>query len=159
MKKLSDAERLQSIMSNVDTSGGPDACWPWVGTARTVTRGGYPLTRWRGRSQTMPRVVLCIARGVPDSPGLVCRHVCDNPSCCNPAHLIPGTALDNMRDCIERDRRAKKYRAHNRVKKLTDDQVRAIRQDWRPLRAVADDYGVSVSVVSTVRRGKAKAGV
>lgn len=33
---------------------------------------------------------------IPD--GLMVRHSCNNPPCCNPEHLSTGTALDNARD-------------------------------------------------------------
>jgi HNH endonuclease len=39
---------------------------------------------------------------VPD--GLVVRHTCDRPDCCNPAHLIAGTKRDNFRDMEQRRR-------------------------------------------------------
>lgn len=32
----------------------------------------------------------------------VIRHTCDNPFCCNPKHLIHGTARDNQKDRLKR---------------------------------------------------------
>lgn len=45
------------------------------------------------------RVAYYIATG--ETPALL-RHTCDNPPCCNPHHLLPGTQQDNMRDAVER---------------------------------------------------------
>lgn len=39
---------------------------------------------------------------IPD--GMLAIHSCDNPRCVNPAHLRPGTHLDNTQDAIERGR-------------------------------------------------------
>lgn len=36
--------------------------------------------------------------------GLLVRHTCDNPPCCNPAHLITGTQAQNTADMMERGR-------------------------------------------------------
>ena len=47
------------------------------------------------------RVAYYLATG--ETPALL-RHTCDNPPCCNPDHLLPGTQQDNMRDAVERGR-------------------------------------------------------
>ena len=52
------------------------------------------------------RVVYEAVNGpIPD--GLVVRHTCDNPPCCNPDHLVVGTQAENMRDRDERGRHGK----------------------------------------------------
>ena len=45
-----------------------------------------------------------IANAEPIPPGMVVRHTCDNPRCCNPAHLILGTDKDNTDDMLTRNR-------------------------------------------------------
>ena len=48
--------------------------------------------------------------GLPKAPDLelVLRHLCDNKPCCNPAHLLPGTASENVRDVIHAKREGRK---------------------------------------------------
>lgn len=40
----------------------------------------------------------------PVATGLVVRHACDRPECCNPGHLLVGTQKDNAKDASKRDR-------------------------------------------------------
>lgn len=89
-----------------DSSGGPDACWPWL---RVTGNGGYGEMKYKRlphrnitcRAHRMA-LILKLQRGI--TPGLMALHSCDNPVCVNPAHLREGTALDNRRDCLERGR-------------------------------------------------------
>lgn len=69
----------------------PDACWPW---GRSLD---YGRTKRNGRSTLTHRIAFEFAFGsIPD--GMCVLHRCDNPPCCNPAHLFLGTRADNNRD-------------------------------------------------------------
>lgn len=77
-----------------------DECWPWT---RARYRNGYGAFSVGGRHTTAHRVALVLSGGHIET-GQVARHTCDNPPCCNPRHVVAGTQVQNMADCIERDR-------------------------------------------------------
>jgi len=79
--------------------GRSDDCWPWMGG----TVKGYGQFKVQGRMLKAHRVAFLIANGL-DPVGLMVRHTCDNPPCCNGGHLIKGTGADNQADCIARGR-------------------------------------------------------
>lgn len=81
---------------------------------------------------------------------MVC-HSCDNPSCCNPEHLFLGTALDNKADCVSKGRHVKGSSVFWKAK-LTEDDVLTIRADNRTSYAVAEQYGVSATLVQQIRK-------
>lgn len=77
---------------------GPDDCWPWL---RAVDRDGYGWftvgTHRDHRPYRAHRIAFIISFGViPDTVHVL--HDCDNPPCCNPAHLWPGSNAENIRD-------------------------------------------------------------
>ncbi len=51
----------------------------------------------------------------------IIRHICDNPRCINPEHLLKGTHADNVQDRVDRNRSAIGER--NGRSKLTEEQV------------------------------------
>jgi hypothetical protein len=90
-------ERILKFIDRRDVA----ECWPWLGTKRQDGYGYF----WRDgvRVYAHRAVRELFFGGIPD--GAVVRHSCDNPRCVNPMHLLTGSHLDNMRDCIERGRR------------------------------------------------------
>lgn len=87
----------------VDTRAGATACWPWKAS---LDSSGYGKVSYMGRSVTAHRVARAMSAGGV-KPGDVVRHTCDNPKCCNPAHLLVGTQFDNIADRQARGRQAR----------------------------------------------------
>ncbi len=91
----------QRFWKHVDRRG-PDECWPWTGT---VSHNGYGRFWLNGRNTPARRFAWECANG-PMPPGMLGLHTCDNPPCCNPKHIFPGTQLDNIRDRDAKGRQA-----------------------------------------------------
>lgn len=90
---------LERFLALTDRTGGPNACHPWT-AARTES--GYGVFHVDGRQVRATRWILGHLRGRPlESHEFACHH-CDNPPCCNPAHLYVGDAAANARDREER---------------------------------------------------------
>lgn len=124
-----------------------DECWHWKGGGHVRE---YGRLTFEGVWRQAHHVAFKLTFG--DWPPYL-RHSCDNPSCCNPAHLLAGTHDDNMADKVERDRQTRGEASVHA--KLTEDQVRAIRADTRKHEDIAADYGVDSSHISRVKTGKA----
>ena len=135
---------------NKVNQGQPDECWEWqAGT----DRDGYGRFWLDGRHEQAHRVAYCIENG--ELPEVV-RHACDNPSCCNPAHLEGGTQKDNMRDRCRRDCTAKG--SHNGRAKLDAETVRELRRRQKredvTYQNLAEEVGVSYWTVKDAILGK-----
>ena len=142
----------ERFWSHVDTSGGADSCWPWTAVR---DRDGYGLfTVKAGKQRVAHGVALELTLGRPLAAGKNSCHHCDNPPCCNPAHLFEGTPAENSHD---RDAKGRQQRGerHHRAR-LTADDVRAIRQAYasgESQQAISTRYGVTqVNISSIVRR-------
>ena len=130
----------------------PNGCWEWQ---------GFRLPQGYGRiGQTKPKRILYTHRvaweaafgPIPD--GLYVLHSCDNPPCCNPAHLWLGTHVDNMADMVKKNRqRPCRGEKHGRAK-LTQTKADAIKTDTRPQHVIAAAYGVNHATIRDVRCGR-----
>lgn len=113
-----------------DRSGGPVACWPWIGSIshRTSTKHlPYGTLKHNGRQRGAHVWAYVEARGEPPSGKPFVLHTCDNSICVNPAHLYAGTHKRNMADKVERRRQSRLPGEANPRRKLTEDQVYEVR--------------------------------
>ncbi len=79
-------------------------CWIWTAGASSDGYGRIRITsHGDSRCCAAHRVALALS-GTNPPDDLQVRHRCDNPPCCNPAHLLLGTQFDNMHDMMERGR-------------------------------------------------------
>ena len=87
----------------------PNGCLEWIGCANV---NGYGRIWFNGRRVKTHRLAWMLVNGpIPD--GIEIRHfICDNPPCCDLAHLRPGTQADNMADMDAKGRRE----SHNTAK-------------------------------------------
>lgn len=147
---LMDESFADRFWSKVDPSGD---CWEW--TAHRKSRGYGQFTVRKGQFYGAHNVSFALVHG-PIPPGKVICHRCDNPPCVNPDHLFLGTQVDNAVDMLAKDRGNRARGAAQASARLTEDDVRAIRQaekGRRYLRDLAEKYGVSVRTIQQVRRG------
>ena len=112
-------------------------CLEWTG----ALVHGYGTTYAWGKVWRTHRLALHL-EGVDTTDHHV-LHSCDNPKCCNPAHLRLGTHQENMADRNNRGRQARGAATITNVK-LTEKQVLEIRAiTGMYQRDIAELYGVS----------------
>lgn len=112
--------------AKVDKSGD---CWTWTGSRQ---KRGYGLFRIKGRLHKAHRAALMVS-GIEVPAHLCVLHSCDNPPCCNPAHLRLGTKGENNTERHAKGRTVLPVTLKGEASwasKLTDQRVREMRQ-WR----------------------------
>jgi len=123
----------------------PDGCWEWTSYKFS---NGYGSFFYDNKNHRAHRVAYEFTEGTIPNGMVVCHH-CDNVACCNPQHLFLGTQLDNV---LDRDskRRGRWLKGEEKPEaKLTEQDVRAIRQEYAhgdiTTRQLAKRYGVHQS--------------
>lgn len=125
--ELTDIQ-ISSFWSKVIIKNDKRSCWEWSGAKKPK---GYGNVRINKKYMLAHRVAFELANGdIPE--GYIVCHICDNPSCCNPNHLMLGTIKSNSADMLIKNRQKKpEFAARgsgNGNSKLNDDEVREIRK-------------------------------
>ena len=142
------AERFWSHVAQSET------CWVWT---LSCEKAGYGQFQRNGAVDKAHRIAYELTYG-PIPNGMCVLHTCDNPPCCNPAHLFTGTHTDNMRDMIRKGRERHQPGVAQSQAKLTDAKVVDIRARYRPwtvpYRMLAEEYDVCIAVIRDVVKCK-----
>ena len=129
-------------------------CWNWKqSTSRTSM--GYGQAHMWGKTMNCHRLAYILWKGWPKE-GNVVRHLCNNPKCCNPAHLEEGTQIDNILDCMMADRHTKGER--NGRSKITERQAVEIAFKFyvedKGMTEIGREYGLTRVAVRYIINGK-----
>lgn len=160
--KLNEKD-IERFWKKVDKSGGPDACWLWIGSKIKHGYGCFVVDK----TWFYPhRIAWTLTHGqIPHSDsyhGTCVCHDCpsgENPACCNPAHLFLGSQGENMKDMIRKGRDTKALGEDNGISKLTAAQVIEIRSLYAAgnstLRQLGSLFGVRYQNISLIINYKA----
>lgn len=132
--------------------GAPAHCWPWM---LSSNGDGYGQIKVGGSYWTASRLAYVLTTGVAPKTLFVCHH-CDNPICCNPAHLYAGTRSANERDKVKRGRNNPARGERNHFSRLTATQVENIRRlfgQGMTNVSIGKLMGVHHSTISKIRTG------
>lgn len=123
----------------------PDECWEWQG-ARQISGYGYLHAGAQAgkRWELAHRLAWFLHAGEEPIDDLVVCHRCDNPPCCNPAHLFLGTRADNNRD------RVSKGRSHSKLTEVDVREVRHLHAEGVSAVDIAADFGISFQTVHAI---------
>ena len=138
-------ERFLSYLPNTDN---PNACWEWPG----CRRNGYGRIGLNGKTRTAHRVAFEVFIGPIPEGHDVC-HTCDNPPCCNPAHLFSGTTRENIMDMLAKGRRIMPHGSEHGRATLTEAQVltiRAMHAEGIPQTEIARRIGTNTQRVYSI---------
>ena len=120
-------------------------CLEWSGWK---DRDGYGRTSTAEGMRATHRLALMI-EGV-DITNKVVMHSCDNPGCCNPAHLRVGIQADNVADMVSKNRQS----TRKPPKKLSDEQVLDIRRTYETTNttqtSLAKQFNVSQVMIGRI---------
>ena len=151
-----DKLQIDSFWSKVDITSSIKDCWNWLGAKKPT---GYGNVRIDKRYKLAHRVAFELAyREIPE--GFIVCHICDNPSCCNPSHLMLGTVKSNAADMLIKNRQKKSDPLNTGEKnvnsKLTDQMVKEIKialSKGEFQHQIAKRYGVSQPTIGSIHLG------
>jgi hypothetical protein len=145
-RQYTSRDPLLRFEEKIQKSSEPNGCWIW--TAALSDKGYGFFKSSDGRMMKAHRFAYETYVG-PIPPRLLVLHTCDTPACVRPDHLWVGTHADNMADMARKKRAAsgerngaythpetRHFGTKNVNARLTEDDIRAIRREYLPIRGM-----------------------
>jgi transposase len=149
MAKLSNQHRELTYLERFHAYAKPceNGCWEWTGNI--VNK--YGQMSFNHKKERAHRVSWLLFKGeIP--PGQFVCHTCDNRICVNPEHLFLTDHIGNMKDRNTKGRQMHGEQHH--LTHLTEAQIKLIRLDTRPIKTIAEEYGVHFETINSIRHKK-----
>ena len=154
----------ERFWAKVDKSNN-GGCWIWIGgKLGRLKHGGF----WDGKQMTYAHRVSYEFVNGPIPEGKEIMHICDNPACVNPNHLMLGSHAENMLDAKTKGRTSGGFHfvhEENRSlgekhgqSKLTDNDIREIRQKYDSgikVNELARQYGMGHAQIGMIAHRRA----
>lgn len=137
-----------NFWSRVAITADIEKCWEWKICKNPQ---GYGRIKWKGKQRQAHRVAFEIF--YKREPVNMVRHfVCDNTGCCNPHHLLEGTAKDNAADKVRHGRHLHGEK-HPRAK-LTEKDVIGIRALYpqMSIKKIAKRFNIGETTIAHIVR-------
>lgn len=140
---------MQTCNKDIDTDS--QDCWIWP-LAKDKDGYGYCTVNRASRRNQKAHVVSWVAFNecLPEKP-LVLRHTCNNVACCNPLHLVLGTATENNRDRFKDN---EKYSKNNKLTQITVFDLYSLRDQGYTAKQLAEHFKISEEAARNAYLGK-----
>jgi hypothetical protein len=92
-----------------------DSCWEWSGLKNDNGYGQTTIRKNKKSYSVLAHRVSWVIHNKQDFPEdkPVARHICNNPACVRPDHIIPGTQADNIHDAVRAGRAGMTGKKHS----------------------------------------------
>lgn len=151
VERSEESVLIERFWAKADVRG-PDECWTWKGHKCD----GYASIKVDNRNRKASRVLHYLTHGEWPRSDLEMCHTCDNPACVNPAHIYPGTNMQNMTDKRTRKRAVGKGCGKPKLRGLADEMLRR-HDSGESLSRLAAAYGVTREAIKYhIRKRKAQ---
>lgn len=131
----------------------PTNCWEWTGSNNGNGKDKRGMAFINGKSIQVHALSAAIFLGHSKNSRENILHICDNPICFNPDHLIIGTQKENVLDSFDKGRRIKRQGELNGRSKLKEQDVKKIielRKSGLTYSVIAKDFNITISTAHRI---------